>query len=104
MATPVPAGGYTRIVRPAPPGWPTGVWIEDQLLIVATLTQQTSEIDSQWTHRGLTEFLHEPMGISALHIGRILASFDIQPHRVRGWLNPRADPAFHIKAQAVCRL
>ena len=29
---------------------------------------------------------------------------DLKPHRVRGWLNRPADPAFHTKAQAVCRL
>jgi hypothetical protein len=41
---------------------------------------------------------------SASQIGRILASLDVKPHRVRGWLNRAADPAFHTKAQAVCAL
>ncbi|MGH3945142.1 MAG: helix-turn-helix domain-containing protein [Pseudonocardiaceae bacterium] len=78
--------------------------IADQLLIVATVTQQTPQIDSQWTHRALAEYLAGPVGISASQIGRILAALDLKPHRVRGWLNRPADPAFHIKAQAVCRL
>ncbi|MGH3710887.1 MAG: IS630 family transposase [Pseudonocardiaceae bacterium] len=49
-------------------------------------------------------YLAEPVGICASQIGRILASLDLKPHRVRGWLNRPADPAFHTKAQAVCRL
>lgn len=85
-------------------GRPLVYGIEAQLLIVATVTEQTPEVDAQWTHRGLAEHLHEPVGISASQIGRILASLDVKPHRVRGWLNRPADPAFHTKAQAVCRL
>lgn len=72
-------------------------------MIVATVTGQTPQVDSHWTHRGLAEQLAEPVGISASQIGRILASFDLKPHRVRGWLNRPADPAFHSKAQAVNR-
>jgi transposase len=77
--------------------------IDEQLLIVATVTGRPPETESHWTHRGLAEQLREPVGISASQIGRILASFDVKPHRVRGWLNRPADPAFHTKAQAVCR-
>ena len=86
------------------PGRPPVYGMQDQLLIVATVTGQTPEVDAQWTHRGLAEHLHEPVGISASQIGRVLASFDVKPHRVRGWLNRPADPAFPIKAQAVCAL
>ncbi len=85
-------------------GRPPVYGIEDQLLIVATVTQQTPETDSQWTHRALAEYLAQPVGIGASQIGRILASLDLKPHRVRGWLNRPADPAFHTKAQAVCQL
>src|SRR6185437_5990213 len=85
-------------------GRPPVYGIEDQLRIVATVTQAPPQIDAQWTHRGLAEQLAEPVGISASQIGRILASCDVKPHRVRGWLNRPADPAFHTKAQAVCRL
>lgn len=86
------------------PGRPPIYGIAEQLLIVATVTQQRPEIDAQWTHRGIAEHLHEPVGISVSQVGRILASFDVKPHRVRGWLNRPADPAFHTKAQAVCAL
>jgi transposase len=85
-------------------GRPPIYGITAQLLIVATLTQQRPEIDSHWTHRGIAEHLHTQVGISASQIGRILASFDVKPHRVRGWLNRPTDPAFHTKAQAVCSL
>ena len=85
-------------------GRPPVYGIEDQLLIVATVTGQTPETDSHWTHRALAEHLAEPLGISTSQIGRILASLDLKPHRVRGWLNRPADPAFHTKAQAVCQL
>jgi transposase len=85
-------------------GRPPVYGIEDQLLIVATVTQQTPETDSHWTHRALEEHLRKPLGICASQIGRILASLDLKPHRVRGWLNRPADPQFHTKAQAVCRL
>jgi len=86
------------------PGRPPVYGIAEQLLIVATVTQQRPEIDAQWTHRGIAEHLHASVGISVSQIGRILDSFDVKPHRVRGWLNRPADPAFHTKAQAVCRL
>lgn len=85
-------------------GRPPVYGISDQLRIVATVTQTPPQIDAQWTHRGLAEHLAEPVGISASQIGRILASLDVKPHRVRGWLNRPADPAFHTKAQAVCAL
>lgn len=78
--------------------------LDAHLLIVATVTQQAPEVDSHWTHRLLAEHLAEPLGISASQIGRILASLDLKPHRVRGWLNRPPDPAFHTKAQAVCAL
>jgi transposase len=81
-----------------------GYGIAEQLLIVATVTQQSPQVDAQWTHRGIVEHLHAQMGVSASQIGRILASLDVKPHRVRGWLNRAADPAFHTKAQAVCAL
>jgi len=74
------------------PGRPPVYGIEDQLLIVATVTQVPPEVDSQWTHRGLAAYLHEPVGISASQIGRLLASLDVQPHRCRGWPTPPADP------------
>ena len=85
-------------------GRPPVYGIDDQLLLVATVTETPPEVDSHWTHRSLAQRLAEPVGISASQIGRILASLDVKPHRVRGWLNRPPDPAFRTKAQAVCRL
>jgi transposase len=84
-------------------GRPPVYGINDQLLIVATVTE-APDVGSHWTHRSLAQRLHERVGISASQIGRILASLEVKPHRVRGWLNRPADPAFHTKAQAVCAL
>lgn len=78
--------------------------IDAHLLIVATVTGAPPETESHWTHRGLAAQLREQVGISASQIGRILASLEVKPHRVRGWLNRPPDPAFHTKAQAVCAL
>lgn len=50
-------------------GRPPIYGIEDQLLIVATVTGTTPETDSQWTHRALAEHLAEPVGIRASQIG-----------------------------------
>lgn len=86
------------------PGRPPTYGLAEQLLIVATVTRARPEVDSHWTHRGIAEHLHDQVGVSASQIGRILASLDVKPHRVRGWLNRPADPAFHTKAQAVCAL
>jgi len=104
VATPVRLEGVPGLLDRPRTGRPPVYGIDDQLLIVATVTQAPPQLDAQCTHQGLAEFLDEPVGISASQIGRILASFDVKPHRVRGWLNRPADPAFHAKAQAVCRL
>jgi transposase len=73
------------------------------LRIVATVTRELPEADSQWSHRLLAEDLADD-GICASQIGRILAGLDLKPHRVRGWLTRRASPDFFIKAAAVCDL
>ena len=76
----------------------------DQLRIVATVTQQTPEAGSHWSHRLLAAALKQRIGISAAQIGRILRALSIKVHRVRGWLNRPADPGFAAKAAAVCDL
>lgn len=86
------------------PGRPALYDLDAHLLIVATVTGQAPLVDSHWTHRLLAHHLTGPLGISASQIGRILASLDLKPHRVRGWLNRPDDPAFVAKAQAVCAL
>lgn len=96
--------GMPGLADAARAGRPPLYDLDAHLLIVATVTEQAPEADSHWTHRRLAEHLHEPLGISASQIGRILAALDLKPHRVRGWLNRPADPEFIGKAQAVCAL
>jgi transposase len=76
---------------------------EVHLRIVATVTGELPEADSQWSHRLLAEELADD-GICASQVGRILAGLDLKPHRVRGWLTRRASPDFFARAAAVCDL
>jgi transposase len=85
------------------PGRPPVYGPDVHLRIVATVTEELPEADSQWSHRLLAEHLEDDK-ISASQIGRILADLDLKPHRVRGWLTRRASPDFFIKASAVCDL
>lgn len=86
------------------PGRPVLYGLDAQLLIVATVTGEAPMVDSHWTHRLLAEHLDASLGISASQVGRILASLDLKPHRVRGWLNRPDDPEFVARAQGVCAL
>jgi transposase len=94
------ASGLTDRPRP---GRPPIYGPDTHLRIVAAVTSELPEADTVWSHRLLAEHLHED-GISASQIGRILADLDLKPHRVRGWLTRRADPAFFTKAAEVCHL
>ncbi|MGR8008453.1 IS630 family transposase [Streptomyces hypolithicus] len=76
---------------------------EDRLRIVATVTSQRPEGDSQWTQAGIATFLSDT-GISRSQVGRILRDLDLKPHRVRGWLTRPQDPAFFTRAAEVCDL
>jgi transposase len=85
------------------PGRPAVYGPDVHLRIVAAVTSELPEADSVWSHRLLTQHLATD-GISASQIGRILADLDLKPHRVRGWLTRRPDPAFFAKAAQVCDL
>lgn len=86
------------------PGRPPLYGPDTHLRIVAAVTSELPEADTVWSHRLLAEHLHAVDGISPSQIGRILADLDLKPHRVRGWLTRRADPAFFVKAAEVCDL
>jgi transposase len=85
------------------PGRPLVYGPQVRLRIVAAVTSQTPEADSQWSHRLLAEHLAGD-GVSASQIGRILADLDLKPHRVRGWLTRRDDPDFFTRAAEICGL
>jgi transposase len=74
---------------------------DDRLKIVAKVTSERPEFDSQWSHRLLADQLVD-MGISASQVGRILADLDLKPHQVRGWLTRKNDPSFWERAADVC--
>lgn len=85
------------------PGRPVVYGADVHLRIVSAVTSMRPEVDSQWSHRLLTEHLGDD-AISSSQIGRILADLDLKPHRVRGWLTRRADPNFFARAGEVCDL
>jgi transposase len=74
-------------------GQPCRFGPEERLALAAKATQSRPEVDSQWSHASLADALAEDgITISASHVGRMLASFDIKPHLVRGWLRTARTP------------
>jgi len=71
--------------------------------IVATATSAPPYPESTWSHRRIAGRL-TALGISSSQVGRILAGLDVRPHRVRGWLTRREDPAFWVLAGEICGL
>ena len=76
---------------------------EVRVEVVATATSSPPHPESTWSHRRIAGALAKA-GISTSQVGRILADLDIRPHRVRGWLTRRDDPAFWERAREVCGL
>jgi transposase len=85
------------------PGRPRIYGPEDRFRLVATVTQTPPDPASHWSHSQLAAAMAD-VGISASQIGRILASLDLKPHRVRYWISRRDDPEFWEKAADVCGL
>ena len=77
----------------------------DRLVLMAKVTEERPEVDSQWSHSELaTAMKGASIPISASQIGRILAADDVKPHRVQGWLTRRDTPEFWERAADVCGL
>ena len=77
----------------------------ERLVLMAKVTEQHPQVDSQWSHSELaTEMRAASIPISASQIGRILAADDVKPHRVQGWLTRRDTPEFWAQAADVCGL
>jgi transposase len=65
----------------------------ERLAVAARATESRPQVDSQWSHASLADaWAEDGITISASHAGRMLASLDIKPHLVRGWLNRKAQP------------
>ncbi|MCW2918651.1 MAG: hypothetical protein JWN52_6719 [Actinomycetia bacterium] len=86
--------------RPRPLGRPRCA-PEERVKVIAAATAVPPDADTTWSHRLLAEHLSE-LGISASQIGRILATVDLKPHLVGGWLTRPADPQFFDKAADIC--
>ena len=71
--------------------------------VVAMATSMPPYPESTWSHRRIAGRL-AALGISSSQVGRILADLDIRPHRVRGWLTRREEPAFWTRAAEICGL
>lgn len=77
----------------------------ERLVLMAKVTQEHPEVDSQWSHSELAVAMKAAsIPISASQIGRILAADDVKPHRVQGWLTRRDTPEFWERAADVCAL
>src|SRR6266852_8473822 len=86
-------------------GRPRRLGHEERLRVVAKATQETPEVDSQWSHASLSQALaKDGVRISPSQVGRILADTDVKPHRVQGWLNRKDTPEFWERAADVCGL
>ncbi len=76
---------------------------EARVAVVATATSMPPYPESTWSHRRIAGAL-TGSAISTSQVGRILKDLDIRPHRVRGWLTRREDPAFWQRARDICGL
>jgi transposase len=77
----------------------------DRLVLMAKVTSELPEFSSQWSHSELAEAMAAAgIAISASQIGRILASGDLRPHKVDGWLTRRDTPEFWERAADICGL
>jgi transposase len=87
------------------PGRPETHGPSARLAVIATATSLPPDGESQWSQRGIAAHLGERgLAVSAATVGRVLAEAKVRPHKVRGWLNRADDPAFWLRAGAVCRL
>ena len=94
-------GGMPALADRPRSGRPEVYGPDVRLQIVATATSVPPDGVTAWTHSLIAGQL-SGTGISVSQAGRILASLELAPHRVRGWLNRRDDEQFWAQAAAVC--
>ncbi|MFF3159425.1 IS630 family transposase, partial [Streptomyces sp. NPDC057910] len=85
------------------PGRPPVYGPEIRLRIVAAATSLPPTPHGSWSHELIAAELADT-GISAAQVGRVLASLELKPHRVRGWLTRPEDSLFFEKAAEICAL
>jgi len=95
--------GLSALTDARRPGRPRIYGPAARVQVVATATSMPPYPESTWSHRRIAGRL-AALGISSSQVGRILADLDIRPHRVRGWLTRREEPAFWTRAAEICGL
>ena len=88
------------------PGRPRRLGQRERIAVVAVATSAPPGPEATWSHRLIARQLAaaENIVVSTSHVGRILAEADLKPHKVRGWLTRRDDPAFWDRAGDICDL
>jgi transposase len=77
----------------------------ERLAVVAVATSVPPDGESQWSRAMIADHLRgRGLAVSPSTVGRVLGEAKVRPHKVRGWLNRAADPAFWSRAGQVCRL
>lgn len=72
-----------------------------RLLIIATATSAPPGGESRWSQESIARQLRERgLEVSRATVGRALAEARVRPHKVRGWLNRKDDPAFWAQARS----
>jgi transposase len=90
------------------PGTPPKFTPEHQCQIIALACEKpecSGRPITHWTARELKDELdqrHQIPSISVRHLGRLLEELQIQPHRVRYWLNQKPDPHQQEKTHDIC--
>ena len=76
-----------------------------ELFVLATADPSSLGLPfTHWTHQELARYSTEKgriRRISPSHVGRLLKSADLQPHRVQEWMNRPADPEFERRREQV---
>lgn len=105
-----PASKLPRLADAPRPGRPDTFTAEEFCRIIALACERPEDHDrpiTHWTaHELKDEALHQGIvaSISVRHLQRLLNAVDLQPHRIRYWLNAKPDPHKEEKIRAVCAL
>ncbi len=75
--------------------------------LALTHPEEHGIIATHWSGRELTDIIHQKgiaLGISVRQVQRFLEQVDLQPHKIKYWLNPQIDDQdeYDQQAKAVC--
>lgn len=102
-------GSVAQRLADAPrPGAPATFTAEQICAIIALACEAPSHSDRPITHWTQQELADEAVkrglvaSISQRSVGRFLNEVDLQPHRMRGWLNAKSEERFAEKSHDIC--